>query len=175
MVETAYTQKILDMRAKVDKNIRESPNSPLKEDQKKNFKGITWFPIDEKYNINAEMIHNGKPLQIPVLLSQGDKKNYLKFGVLNFQLDNLKLSLTVFKPIGKDYFLIPFKDNTAGKETYGGGRFVQIKQIDKNIYNLDFNMSYNPNCVYNEEFNCVLPPLENILPLSINAGQKMYK
>lgn len=112
MVETIYTQRILDMRANFDKDIHESPDSPL-----------TWFPIEEKYKLKAKMEQNGTPQETSVSLSHGDEKKYLKFGVLNFELDNLQLSLTVFKPIGKNYFLIPFKDETAGKETYVGGRF----------------------------------------------------
>ncbi len=175
MVETTYTRRILDLRKSFDKNILESPDSPLTESQKTSFKGITWFPLDEKYKLEAKMEQNETPQETSVALSHGDEKEYLKFGILNFKLDNLQFTLTVFKPIGKDYFLIPFKDNTAGKETYDGGRFVPIKIINNNIYNLDFNMAYNPNCVYNEDFNCILPPKDNFLPFSITAGQKMYR
>ena len=40
---------------------------------------------------------------------------------------------------------------------------------------IDFNMAYNPSCVYNEKYICIIPPDENNFDVEIKAGEKMFK
>ena len=37
---------------------------------------------------------------------------------------------------------------------------------------VDFNYLYNPDCAYNENWSCPLPPRENHLAVAIRAGEK---
>ena len=39
---------------------------------------------------------------------------------------------------------------------------------------IDFNMAYNPPCVFSTFTTCPLPPKENILPVAITAGEMDY-
>jgi len=39
---------------------------------------------------------------------------------------------------------------------------------------IDFNYAYNPNCAYNPEWDCPLPPGENWLKVPIRAGEKAF-
>jgi uncharacterized protein (DUF1684 family) len=39
---------------------------------------------------------------------------------------------------------------------------------------IDFNYAYNPNCAYNPDWSCPLPPAENWLEEAIQAGEKAY-
>jgi uncharacterized protein (DUF1684 family) len=39
---------------------------------------------------------------------------------------------------------------------------------------IDFNYAYNPNCAYNPEWDCPLPPGENWLTVPIRAGEKAF-
>ena len=55
-------------------------------------------------------------------------------------------------------------------ETYGGGRYLELKQTPTGLYDLDFNTAYHPYCVYNASFVCPLPPRENWLAVRIDAG-----
>ena len=79
-------------------------------------------------------------------------------------------------PHYRDYLFIPFKDLTNGKESYGGGRYIDLRmrQLDKDKVILDFNKSYNPYCAFSEEYSCPIPPKENHLTIAIEAGEKNY-
>ena len=87
-------------------------------------------------------------------------------------LKNLKL---MTNPLYQNYIFIPFTDLTNGKETYGGGRYIETTKPDSDVLNLDFNYSFNPYCHYTTGYNCPIPPKENFLDLRIEAGEKKYK
>ena len=78
------------------------------------------------------------------------------------------------QPQFKDYLFLPFKDDTNGVETYGGGRYmdVRISTVKDGKIILNFNKAYNPYCAYNKEYVCPLVPKDNILNISIKAGEK---
>jgi uncharacterized protein (DUF1684 family) len=66
-----------------------------------------------------------------------------------------------------------FRDATSGKQTYGGGRYLDypLSEIKNNVIVLDFNKAYNPYCVYQATYACPVPPAENTLTASIQAGE----
>ena len=61
---------------------------------------------------------------------------------------------------------LAFRDSTSGRETYGGGRYLDLYQQSSNEVFIDFNRAYNPYCVYNSAYSCPLPPAENDLQLA---------
>lgn len=68
---------------------------------------------------------------------------------------------------------LPFRDATNEKETYGGGRYIDLKIPEKDNLIIDFNKAYNPYCAYNAfDYNCPIVPVENKLPVEIRAGVK---
>jgi uncharacterized protein (DUF1684 family) len=73
-----------------------------------------------------------------------------------------------------DTYSVMFRDATSGKETYGGGRYLELEPADlaDNRAILDFNKAFNPYCAYNPNFACPLPPAENTLPMAIKAGER---
>ncbi len=70
-------------------------------------------------------------------------------------------------------FLI-FKDKTAGKETYGAGRFLYTPMPENGKLVLDFNRAENPPCAFTPYATCPIPPKQNVLPIAIEAGEKKY-
>ena len=72
------------------------------------------------------------------------------------------------KSLGWDYD----RFSTSGKETYGGGRFLEVAANADEVIVLDFNLAYNPYCVYNPGYICAVPPLSNKLDIRIFAGEK---
>ena len=92
----------------------------------------------------------------------------------------------VFKIKGKEYRLIPqgepgrgmfivFGDNTNGKATYSGGRFLSADApAEDGTVVLDFNRAVNPPCVFSEYATCPLPSVDNLLDVDITAGEKMW-
>ena len=65
-------------------------------------------------------------------------------------------------------------DDTAGKTTYGSGRFLYVekKPADGATFKLDLNRVYNPPCAFSDYTTCPLPPRQNVLKVKIEAGEK---
>jgi hypothetical protein len=68
---------------------------------------------------------------------------------------------------------VPFTDATSNKETYGGGRYLELTRTPTGLYDLDFNRAYHPYCLFNPSFECPVPPRENRLMAAIRAGEKL--
>ncbi|WP_413533179.1 DUF1684 domain-containing protein [Empedobacter brevis] len=158
--------------------------SPLIDEEKTNFKGITFFPINEKYRVKAKFtpIKNGKVIPFPT--SAKKIKNYKEYGTVTFTIDDVEQTLTVYQssPIMKKYedsLFLPFMDETNGVTSYGGGRYLDLSTKDlgtkTNEIILDFNQVYNPYCAYSKHYNCPIPPSNNALDVEINAGVSYYK
>lgn len=152
--------------------------SPLRGDNLTNFKEHPFFPIDMKYRVNAKLIRteNAQPFEIPT--SSGKTKLYKEYGKASFELDGKPYTLTLYQSLDllkqkkyQDYLFLPFRDATNEKETYGGGKYMDLKIPKGNTIILDFNQSYHPYCAYNAyDYNCPIVPDENKLPIEIRAG-----
>ncbi len=74
---------------------------------------------------------------------------------------------------------VPFRDSTAGTETYGAGRYLldTVKGADLGGSGdrliLDFNYAYHPSCAYDGRWSCPLAPPANHLPLAVRAGERL--
>jgi len=152
-------------------------HSPLSVKAKKDFKGILFFPIDMKYTVQARFVRtpHEKTFQMPT--SSGTRKTYVKYAEVFFVIDKQEYKLNVYQSIDliksteyKDYLFIPFTDATSGKETYEGGRYIDLTIPSSDNITLDFNKAYHPYCAYTEGYNCPIPPKENHLPIKIEAG-----
>jgi len=62
---------------------------------------------------------------------------------------------------------------TTGKETYFAGRYLDLEPTGTGIYEIDFNLAYNPYCAYNSGWECPYPPSSNRLKVPIRAGERM--
>lgn len=167
-----------------NKEFRNRDESPLREADFVNFKGLNYFPINNKFRVKARFVktEDEKYFQMPT--SSGGASIFRKFGVISFDIDNKSFSLNVYQvekavldsyPEYKDLLFIPFKDLTNKSETYGAGRYIDIKTPAGSQVILDFNFAYNPNCAYgSDRYSCPIPPKENSLPIKIEAGEKTY-
>ncbi len=171
----------LDSVLEYQSNLKEEwvnpETTPLKDDEKPNFKGITFFPINKKYSINAQFIpiQNGKTLPFPT--SAKKIKHYKEYGKVNFKLNGKNHELTIYQsdpPIEgyENSLFLPFTDDTNGVSTYGGGRYLdfEISEIQNGKLIVDFNKAYNPYCAYSKYYNCPIPPPNNYLETEILAG-----
>jgi hypothetical protein len=80
----------------------------------------------------------------------------------------------IYKSILGDNLFIPFKDRTNSQETYAMGRYLDAEILTGYYTVVDFNRAYNPGCVYNSKYVCVIPPEKNFLDIEIRAGEKNY-
>jgi uncharacterized protein len=142
------------------------------------FKGIEHFPVRPEYRVVARYVPHpaGKTMKVPSVL--GGQSDMANPGKVEFQLAGKALSLDAVleEPTDKQLFLI-FKDQTAGKETYGAGRFVYTDALPADLHKpgqvvIDFNKAYNPPCAFTAFATCPLPPPQNRLKLRIEAGEK---
>lgn len=170
-----YRDQILRDREEKDEMFRKSEDSPLTAEQKEVFKTLSYFPVSEKYVVRGEFRRNASPKIIKMAITDGTQREYFVFGNVHFHLDGKELDLLVYKPVKEesDYLFIPFYDKTSADLTYGGGRYVEPVLIDNSTLQIDFNLAYNPYCVYNHTYRCPIPPSENNLDVSILAGEKM--
>ena len=170
-----YVEEIQAKRAETDQEFKESEDSPLTDEQKAGFTALSYYPITEKYRVNAEFNRNQFEQIVKINITDGSQREYYVFGNAHFHLEGKELDLIVYKPVKKDadYLFIPFYDNTSADQTYGGGRYVEPELLENGAMQIDFNLAYNPYCAYNHTYRCPIPPPENRLNVSILAGEKM--
>lgn len=152
--------------------------TPLRGDNLKQFKKHPFFPINLKYRVTAQFIRTENPVPFELPTSSGKFKQYQEYGKATFELDGQSFTLTLYQSLDlmkmekyKDYLFLPFRDLTNEKETYGGGKYMDLNIPTGNEIVLDFNQSYQPYCAYNAfDYNCPIVPEENKLPIRIEAG-----
>ena len=173
-------QRVLEWRKERDTFFKTHPRSPLSPKEKRNFKGLKYFPFDPKFvfsgKIERYIFHINNPKYYATFLTnKGMNKRYIRYGTFHFTLDGKENTIEIYKSILSDNLFIPFKDKTNGKESYDGGRYMDAEILQGYKMVLDFNMAYHPSCVYNNNFICVLPPRENTLDVEIRAGERNFK
>jgi uncharacterized protein (DUF1684 family) len=174
MTENLYLKEINQIRENLDYFFKSSADSPLTMQQKQSFTGLSYFPVNQKLNFSVNLQQYEDPEEITILATKGDERRYLRFGYFEFYHKNTKHRLTVFKHVDDDYLFIPFKDKTSGKESYGGGRYIDLEPSNEGLYRIDFNLAYLPYCAFNDGYSCTLVPPENFLEVPIHAGQKNF-
>lgn len=170
-----YNQnELLKFRKQKDAGWKNDQESPLTDDQKKSFKGLSYFPPNPDLSFELELDKNipdaGK--EVVIKTTGGDEQIYLKAGKVKFSVEGNNVEAIVFEDPEQEqfqYYLL-FRDQTTGKETYENGRMLQIpKKGDRLI--IDFNYAYNPYSSYNDSWDCPITPKENYLPVAIKAGE----
>jgi len=173
-----YAKEIEFERKEKDLFMKSGEDSPFK-GPKEVFQKLKYFPPDLKYRINAELvpIRNKKMIVLPT--SDGKEKKYLEQAYAEFELDGItnKLLILEITEIGlhRGTLYLAFADKTSANETYGAGRYLEVKKVPgATSVLLDFNKAYNPYCAYSDNFSCPFPPRENALQVAIKAGEKSY-
>ncbi|MEQ8473431.1 MAG: DUF1684 domain-containing protein [Marinoscillum sp.] len=176
--DQAYRQKVADTRSERVKYLKNAKESPFQQFDIK-YQPVSFFPIDKKYNVRANLKRLENPTRIIVQNSDGTTNNYTKFAYAEFKIDGQPLKLLILKPAGfgslPNQYFTAFADVTSGNTTYGGGRYLDLEIGKSDNIMIDFNLAYNPYCAYASEYSCPLPPTENILTIPMEAGEKDYK
>lgn len=130
---------------------------------------------EEVYVADFQEIRDGQELDLMPDLPGIPSHVVAGFAVLkkNGQSDSLYLLKSTKEQSDSVYF-IPFTDAGNGRETYGGGRYLDVILRRGRPLLLDFNYAYNPYCAYRSEFVCPRVPAFNHLSWSVAAGEKNY-
>lgn len=179
--DQALISESINEQMKLNEEFSNPETTILDPDDFKNFKGLEFYPIDEKFIVKAKFVRtpNEKPFLMPTTTSR--KPEYIKYGEAHFSIDEKDFVLNLFKstkpyeePGYEDYLFLPFTDLTSGDGSYGGGRFLDQQIPQDDIIIIDFNKAYNPYCAYSERYSCPIPPKENDLLIRIEAGVKDF-
>jgi len=162
-------------RSTRDELFRTHPQSPLLESDRATFRGLPYYDYDPRF------AKRGKIRSLPeerydVGTSTGGVIPFVRFGAVDLDVGSLEVFWLDAYSGG---VFLPFRDATANKTTYGGGRYLldTAKSADLGGIGdelvLDFNFAYHPSCRYDPKWVCPLAPLGNRLQAAIEAGERM--
>lgn len=177
----SFKKSIKKHRKAYKKKFLDNEHGPL---DKKGVKQLKFFKANKNYQVTCtfERTTEAKPFEMATY--SGMTQPYIKYGVATCPLNETTVELAIYQnlqlrkmPMYRDYLFIPFKDDTNGELSYGGGRYmdISIKDIEGKEVLLDFNKAYNPYCAYSDGYNCPVPPLENHLEIEVLAGEKNFE
>ena len=170
-----------EFQENLNKEYANKEESPLMKEDLEHFQSLDFFPINDKFIVQATFKRTKKEKVFEMKTSTERLPLYKKYGELEFTIDGVLCKLNVYqnmslfkKPGFKDYLFLPFSDLTSGNESYIGGRYVDLRIQKGNQWIIDFNKAYNPYCAYNYKYSCPIVPMENDLKVSILAGVKKF-
>lgn len=149
---------------------------------------LDFYPADAAWKVKAlfTATPDAAPFDMPTY--SGRTAQYRQYGTLSFEKNGTAFALRIYQnlrllqvPEYVDYLFVPFKDPSNGETTYGGGRYLEFRLGDllekegHTVLMLDFNKCFNPYCAYSDGYNCPVPPQENSLPITVEAGEKSFK
>jgi hypothetical protein len=140
---------------------------------RRQFHGLEYFPASPAWRVKARWVAAGKKIPILNVLGQTELSECPGYAEFDLGGKRLRLYPILESPGYQELFYI-FRDQTAGKETYGAGRFLYSDMPRDGWVVLDFNKAYNPPCSFTPYATCPLPPAENRLAVRIEAGEKNY-
>ncbi len=161
-----------EFRAGKDDFFAHHPQSPLTPDQKRDFRGLNYFPENPALRLEVKLEPFPEPDRIEMQTTTGDMQVYYRIGRIKFPVDGQEAELTIYQ--SEHGYFLPFVDSLAGKETYPAGRYLEPEPLPGGRFLVDFNLAYNPYCAYNDAWSCPLTPFENRLKVPIRAGEMLF-
>ena len=139
------------------------------------FQGLDYYPLRGDWVVTASFEPAPKGTKIPVPNILGTTEDADSPGDVVFSRDGHDVRLQAIDEGDGRLFLV-IGDQTNGKGTYGGGRFVyaDAPKPGERTVTVDFNQAYNPPCVFTPYATCPLPPKGNKMPFPIEAGEKLW-
>jgi uncharacterized protein len=166
-------------RERRDRLFREHSESPLAIDDPLRKTGVPYWPYDPRLRFSVPVLTAARPARRS-LPTEGEEVTELR-QVGWVELPDAvgpRLAVWWLAQYGGGLF-VPFRDQTAGTESYGAGRYLldTVKGADLGLDDgrlvLDFNFSYHPSCRYDDAWRCPLAPPENVLSGPVRAGERL--
>lgn len=181
VAQTSFVDQLTKHRETYKKDLLAASGGPLEDVS--DLAHVQFYAPDSTYRIIAsvERIPNAQPFEMPTY--NGKTRPHVAYALLSFKINGKPQQLTLYRnlntirlPQFRDYLFLPFKDATSGTETYGGGRYLDLRvgDIQNGLVTIDFNKAYNPYCAFREGYPCPIPPKNNVLSIPIEAGEKTY-
>lgn len=144
---------------------------------------VHFFDADESYAVECKFTEATDKTPFEMATYSGITKPYQVYGYLVCPVKGQDIKLELYQnqrmsavPAYADHLFLPFKDLTNGEESYGGGRYIDVKasSLKDGKMKIDFNKAYNPWCAYSDGYNCPIPPIANHLDIMLTAGESKY-
>lgn len=140
------------------------------------FAGLEYFPVDLAWRVVAKFEPYNPPrtLKSPTVINTIQEDSLP--GALVFEIGGKQCRLdAVIEQGSEGQLFLMFGDATNGHETYAVGRqlYTSLPDSAGNVV-IDFNKAYNWPCVFTPYATCPIPPRQNLLPVRVEAGEKMY-
>lgn len=179
IAQTEIIDDVKKFQENLNKEFSDPDTSPLEGKELKKFKSLPFFDIDPSYVVTAKLIAMPETQFKPAKTTTARFANHRVYGMLEFTLGGKNISIPVYQSKDllnnaeyKDYLFFPFTDLTNGEETYGGGRYIDLRIPPGGEIKIDFNKAYNPSCAYSPKYSCPIVPSENHIDLAVKAGVK---
>jgi uncharacterized protein (DUF1684 family) len=150
------------------------PDSPLDEAARAAFAGLPYAGYDPALRFEA-VLEPAQPQRLDVPTAADGVVALDRIGAVT--LGELgRIDVWWIGGYGGGVFL-PLRDGTAGRTTYGGGRYLldTIKGADLGGDGerlvVDLNFAYHPSCTYDPRWSCPLAPEGNRLTAPVDAGE----
>lgn len=170
-----------------DQLFAEHPDSPLEGPARADFTGLPYAPYDPAYRFETAIDTDAEPERL-VIPTQGaevvtmDRIGRVELGELG------TLDVWWLAQYGGGLFL-PMRDRTAGRGTYGAGRYLldTAKGADlgagegansptgdggRATIVVDLNFAYHPSCAYSPAWVCPLAQEGNQLDVEVPVGEQ---
>jgi len=142
---------------------------------------VPYAAYDPGLRFELEVDADVAPVHLDVVTGTDGVAPFDRLGVV--RLPGLgALDVWWLRSYGGGLFL-PVKDGTAGRRTYGGGRYLldTVKGADHGsdvdldtghgTLVVDLNLAYHPSCAYDPAWACPLAPVGNVLAEPVEAGE----
>jgi len=137
---------------------------------RRDFPGVETFSFDPAWIVEARWEPFHPPRRVVVQDVTGIDSVKEVPGRAAFAIAGRELALEPTTDGDRLFFV--FRDATAGRETYGAGRFLSVAGPRDGKVVLDFNRAVNPPCAFTPFATCPLPRPENVLPVPVTAGER---
>lgn len=142
-----------------------------------NFKGVSYYPFDPTFRVEARFIPDPKLTPRTFRTSRGTEKQFFHSGDALFAIKGTPVRLPLYAETGDSKNITSmtsfFTDALTGHGAYGAGRYVDVTNFGKYPppkIQIDFNQAYNPNCARSNYFTCPVA-IDNI-PVAVKAGER---
>ena len=158
-----------------DDLLRTHPESPVPEAQRASYPGAPVAAYDPRLRSEVTLDTGVPPKQMAARTGTDGIVRFDRIGRAHLPGGG-ELDVWWLAAYGGGVF-VPVKDATAGKSTYGGGRYLldTVKGADLGGHDgrliLDFNFAYNPSCAYDPAWACPLAPPGNVVATPLRVGE----
>jgi uncharacterized protein (DUF1684 family) len=159
-----------------DELFADHPDSPLDEAARSGFSGLPFAAYDPALRFET-VLEAADPQRLEVPTASDGVVPFDRIGTVD--LGELgRLDVWWLGSYGGGVFL-PLRDGSAGKGTYGGGRYLldTVKGADLGGDGgrlvVDLNFAYHPSCTYDPRWSCPLAPEGNRIDASVAAGEQL--